>query len=359
MTLFERLTQIFTKDATKYAHVLIPRDHVENPGYPELELEAGKHYFRLWLNEMFLKKEVDWFRSWHPVAHSLVVFQFGDQKIEIPHVAGPSHIANLDEGHLENVIQLDHAMTTLMPFDGGLVEVVVALVAMKGKDFVAAVTKVLGDLSKLLMAPQLSSSLSIAMPIASGIQDLLGGESGAIHLGIHQSFTGKGGGGGILQNGYIAVVRGDPKVYSKERLWVKGNRLHMGDSLAKAELLTGVTHMLFRLEGQTERDDWRGLKTISDSFAEALKALSESDEDKAKDAFRRTLLLVRMSPDLTRSHRSLVASALKEEFEEARKQGFGAVPMSARSLEDVVKRRATPGALLSDVQLETLFSEDD
>ncbi len=91
------------------------------------------------------------------MAHSLVVFQFGDQKIKIPYVAGPSHIANLDEAHLERVISLNDPMTTLMPFDGGVME--------------------------------------------------------------------------------IAVVRGDPNVYSRSRLWIKGDRLCIGDSLEKAELL--------------------------------------------------------------------------------------------------------------------------
>lgn len=358
MTLFERLTQLFTKDAQKYAYLPIARDHVANPTYLDEPLVPGKHYFRLWLSELYLAKEVDWFRTWIPVAHSLVVFQFGDQKIEIPHIAGPSHIKDLDESHLQRVISLSHPMTSLMPFDGGIVEVVIALVAMKGKDFVGAVTKVLGDLSKLLMAPQLSSALSIAIPVASGVQDLLGGESGQIHLGIHQSFTGTAGGGAILRGGYIAIIRAPEASYPREKLWVCDGRLRFGNTLAASEPLTGITHMLLQLEGQTERDDWHALKTISDAFAEALKYLAEGEDDKAKDAFRRTLFLIKTSPDLTRAHRSIVATALKEEFEEARAAGFGAVPLSDRTLAQIVARRAPPidAIALSEPTLESLFT---
>jgi hypothetical protein len=357
MTLFDRLTQLFSKNAQKHVYAPIPRDHVADADYSDEPLVAGKHYFRLWLKEMFLEKEVDWFRTWIPMAHSLVVFQFGNQKLEIPHVAGPTHIKDLDEGHLQNVISLNHPMTSLMPFDGGVVEVVIALVGMKGKDFAAAVTKVLGDLSKLLMQPQLSSALSIALPVATGVQDLLGGESGQIHLGVHQSFTGKAGGGASLRGGYIAVIRGSEAEYPPKRLWVANGGLRIGDSLAGSQPLTGVTHMLLQLEGQTERDDYRSLTSISDAFEDCLKQLSEGAEDKAKDAFRQTLFLVKTSPDLTRAHRVTVAAALREEFEQARQDGLASVRSSERSLSEIIRRRA-PNAQdvqLRDESLESLF----
>lgn len=355
-TLFERLTGILTKNGPKHVCVNIPRDHVADPQYDDEPLVAGKHYFRLWLNEMYLEKEVDWFRTWIPVAHSLVLFQFGDQKIEIPHVAGPSHIKDLDESNLQRVINLHHPMTPLMPFDGGTVEVVVALVAMKGKDFVSAVTKVLGDLSNLLMAPQLSSALSIAMPVASGMQDLLGGESGQIHLGVHTTFSGQSGGAARLRAGHIAVIRGIERDYPPEKLWVKDGRLRFGDSLNGSVPLTGVTHLLLQLEGQTERDDWRALKSITDSFAECLKYLAEGEVEKAKDAMGRTLLLVRMSPDLTRAHRAAAAVALREEFEEARTNGLGAIPSGVGSLDEILKRRPSNSGD-EEPSLESLFSD--
>jgi hypothetical protein len=340
MKLSERLTQLFSKDATHLARIAIARDHVKDATYSDEPLESGKHYFRLWLTEMFLTKEVDWFRRWYPMAHSLVILQFGDQQIEIPHIAGPSHLKDVDEAHLERFIALDHAMTGLVPFNGGLVDIAVALLAMKGQDYSASIGKVLGDLSKLLVAPQLSSVLNIALPVASGIEDLLGGQSGEIHLGLSQSFTGKdGGGANVLRGGYFAVVRGREADYPAPELWVVENRLRQGTTLANSTPLEGVTYMLFRLESQTNRDDFRSLKSIADPFKEALKYLSEGDEAKATDALRRTLLLVRMSPDLTRAHRAAVSAALREEFDEAKKEGIGAVSLGV-DIDDVVRRRA-------------------
>jgi hypothetical protein len=359
MSLFDTLKQLFSKEALKYIYLPVPRDHVKDAQYADGALQAGKHYFRLWLAEMFLKKEVDWFRTWYPMAHSLVVFQFGQQTIEIPHVAGGAKLQGLSEADLSRVIQLNHPMTALIPYNGGVIELVTALVAMKGADSMAAVVKVMGDLSATLVSPQLSSVLNMALPIASGVQDLVGGGNGAIHLGVHQSFTGEGGGGAnLLRPGYIAVIRGSQREYPPERLWIANDQLRIGATQESSEPLTGVTYMLFRIEARAERDDWTGLKDISDSFKEALKYLGESDEEKAKLAFNRAAMLARMSPDLTRADRGRVALALKEEFEEARNSGLGAVPTADRALEGIIGRRAisVDEALANEPSLFALLS---
>jgi hypothetical protein len=360
MSLFEILTGLFTKESAKYAYYAIDREHVSGSNYSDESLQAGKHYFRLWLAEMYLKKERNWFKDWHPVVHSLIRFQFGTQTVEIPHVAGANQLKEVTLNNLEKVISLNYPMTTLMPFNGGVVEVLSALIAMEGKNYVGSVIKVLGDLSGLLVVPQLSTALSIAAPIAAGVQDLLGGKNGELHLGLHQAFT-CGDGGAELRPGFIAVLLGDEKDYPKNELWVHENRLRRGKTLQNTNPLTGVTYMLFRIASTTERDDWRGLSNIADAFRESLKYLAEGDSDKAQLGLKRALLLVLSSPDLTRADRARVAKALKEEFDEARSSGLSATQVAKRTFEDVVARRAiSPNdALLEGAPtLQGLFAEE-
>src|SRR5271165_5895637 len=132
MSLFDTFKELFSKEAQKFVYAPIARDHVKDANYSGEALESGKHYFRLWLVELFLEKEIDWGRSWYPMAHSLVVFQFGQQTIEIPHVAGAPKLQGLTDSDLQSFIRLNYPMTALMPFNGGVVELVTALVAMKG-----------------------------------------------------------------------------------------------------------------------------------------------------------------------------------------------------------------------------------
>jgi hypothetical protein len=345
MSLLDSLKSIFAKDARKQAYVFVPHANVEKPNFSDEPLESGKHYFRLWLAEMFLEKEVNWFRQWYPVTHTLVTFQFGDQTLEIPHVAGASQLKGLTEGNLQKAISLNYPLTTLMPFNGGVVDIVAALVAMKGQDYISSVVKVLGDLSQLLVVPQLSAALSIALPIANGVQDLLGGSAGEMRLGLHQAFVGKGGGGtNLLRGGYIAVIDAPAGDYPEARLFVKQDRLCFGDTMASSDLLTGVTHMLFRIEPWNERDDWASLKNIQEPFNEMHRLLLDGEEEKAEQAKKRAIIIAKTSPDLTRADRNRIALAIKEEFDQAKAGGLGAVPAGDRNLNSLMQRRAISAA---------------
>ena len=336
MGLWDTVTGWVKRDSRKYIYLPIPADHVKDAKSDGAPLEAGKHYFRLWLTEMYLKKEREWFKSWYPVVHSLVRFQFGSQVVEIPNVAGPMHLKDVNESSLERALQLNYNLTTLMPYNGGVVEVAAGLLAMEGKNYLKSAIKVMGDLSGMLVVPQLSAALAVAAPIANGVQDLLTGGNGQMELGLHQAFTGAGGGGANdLRPGYIAVLLADESKYDKGQFWVENDRLRYGASQAASQPLTGVTHMLFRIESRTERDDWMGLMTIVQSRDEALKAISEANSEQADTAIKRTIYLVRTSPDLTRADRKRVADALKAEFDEA-KEGFE----SKADLKDVIERRA-------------------
>jgi hypothetical protein len=337
MDLWGTITGLVNRDSRKYIYVQIPPDHVKGAQSDGAALEAGKHYFRLWLTEMYLKKERDWFKSWYPVVHSLIRFQFGTQVVEIPHIAGPLHLDGVTDANLDRAVQLNHNLTTLMPYNGGVVELVAGLLAMEAKNYLGSALKVMGDLSGLLVVPQLSAALTIAGPIATGLQDLLSGGSGQMDLGLHQTFIGAGGGGGNeLRPGYIAVVLAEEGKYKAEQFWIESDRLRYGPGQDSSQPLTGVTHMVFRIEARTERDDWAGLKTVIEARDEALKAIA-ADND-ADSAIKRTIFLVRTSPDLTRADRKRVADALKSEFDEAR-QGFESAS-TPESFEDVIARHA-------------------
>jgi hypothetical protein len=359
MSLLDKLKAIFKEDARKRAYVFIRHDHTENATFDDKPLQAGKHYFRLWLSEMFLDKRVDWFREWYPMAHTLVSFQFGDQNLQVPHVAGASQLKGVTEESLNRMVSLNYQLTTLMPFNGGVVEVIAALVAMKGKDYIGSVVKVLGDLSQLLVVPQLSTALGVALPIASGVQDLIGGGSGKMQLGMHQAFVGEGGTGvNVLKPGYFAVIDGNAEDYSESTFWVKEGRLYQGTDMASSKLFETASHLLFQVEVRDQRDDWTSLKNIQDAYQESLRQLGEGESEKADLAIKRAIVLARTSPDLTRADRNRVALAIKEDFDQAKGGGLGAVPRRGSTLESVIDRRAisVDAAFDEDPRWETLLS---
>jgi hypothetical protein len=340
-------------------HRLNPAQHVDVSAQP-VTLEAGKHYFRLWLSEMYLTNDVEWFQKWHPALHSLIIFQFGSQKVEIPHIAGSLNLPDFKANNLERVLHLNYPMTTLMPFNGGVVEVAAGLLAMKGQNYLNNFIKVMGDFSNLLVVPQLSAALAIAGPVANGIQTLLGGaEDGRLELGLHQAFTGAGGGGAAdMKSGYIAVIAGEETKIKKENLWVAGDRLRYGNSKENNQPLTGYTYMLFRIESRTERDDWSALSNIAEPFNKSIEALGQGEMEKAESLLRTTIVTALQSPDLTRADRSRVVKAMKEAYDQAKKDiGLGAVPSEQLKLEKAMQKAVDVETALNEPEptLEDLF----
>jgi hypothetical protein len=342
MSLLDTLKGWIQKDAVKYLVPRIPFDHVENPKYEDRILRAQKDYCRLVLAEMHLKEGTSWFSTWYPVVHALVRFQFGGKTVDIPRVAGTSQIANLEKQDLSKRVALNYPLTTTMPFSGGDVEIEAGLLAMQGSNDLKSLLKVLGDFSGLLAVPQLSAALAVAGPLANGLQNLLSGGNGHLELGFHQTFANTGG-DSDLRPGYHAVLLVTEKQIDPKDLWVKGDRLHVGKTLASSEMLTGVTHMLLRLEGFSERDDWEALESINGPFEKAKEALANNsfqENDEYVTQLRAAQSAAVTSPDLTRADQVRIAKAIKDALEELK--GLRAVPPEKAGLADAIERFGIP-----------------
>ncbi len=314
------LKERFRRDATKWAYVSIPPDHVscENgKTFSSEPLVARRDYFRLWLSEMHLQRDRNWFKSWYPVVHTVVHLQFGTQQVEIPYVAGSLNLKDVDDAHLDQSIRINFPITTLVPFGGGVVEIDGGLIAVEGTDDINRLIKAVGNFSALLK-PQLSVALGVANTIADSMFELVGATNGQLQLGLHQAFTGTGGmGANQLVGGYFAVVAADQRSINKNSLWVKDNRLYSGSDKDYLTPFIERTHMLFRIEGTSERDDWDGFATIDDPRKRALESIWMGDQKKARNFHSIAMAAVWTLPDLTAADRHVVSAALDKEFKDA------------------------------------------
>jgi hypothetical protein len=313
MPLWEALTRLVENDAQKLVYTRIAPDRVDR-AIDARPLEAGRHYFRLWLAEMFLQKQTRTGVSWYPAVHALVRLDFGSQRVEIPNIASAARVGlQQAEGGSGDVVARNFPLTPTVPFNGGTVDVDVGLVAIEGENGIEAFIQALGGFAGLLAVPQLSAALSVAQPLASAVQELLGAGNGRRHLGLHDSFAAN-----TLVPGYIAVVRASDADVQPERLWVFNDQLCEGNSASAARHMPFVRHdhLLLRLEGFEQRDDWESLTSIKQPFAEARRALSEQNSDRAAFYLRSALLRALEAPELTRADRRRVVDALKQRFEQ-------------------------------------------
>ncbi|MEM9493781.1 MAG: hypothetical protein AAGC55_31835, partial [Myxococcota bacterium] len=276
------IKELFQRNAQNYLYTPIPPERTDIAG-DAAAIAPGERYIRIWLVQMALKRDRSWFSTWHPAVHCVVRLQFGDQpQVEIPYVAGPLNIPDLSDNNLDRVVHLNHQLTPLLPYAGGVVGLSAGLLAMQGDDQLKGFIDTLSSFSSLLNVPQLSATLKVAGPVASGVRNLVADADGDLHLGLQQSFTAAGGGGSNdLRPGYFAVVHATRDQVDPDQLRIENDRLHLGD-----EPLGGHAFMLFRIEVREERDDYEGLTAIWGPWQKAVNELAKLDETTAETMLR-------------------------------------------------------------------------
>jgi hypothetical protein len=348
MSIFDSpLLKAFRNEAQQRERIVLLPDHIFPAPVSAEPVLGGKGYFRLWLSEMFLKRDRDWGRTLYPVVQSLTTFRFGSPAadIEFAQVAGPSHLASIDQAHLDRVVQLDYALTPLVPYSGGTVQVETGLIATKADDMLKRFLDVMSSFSSLLNVPQLSSVLGIAETVSKGMEQLLGVTDKELVLGYEQTFA-DGGGGNQLRSGYIAVVDAPRGTLAPAQVWVKDGALLTGPDLAGAQPLTGVHYMLMRLETSPTRSDWPTLGTISEPLNKATNLMAQIDATgmpnfKGAEGFiLQAIAAAWTTPDLIEDDRKRVAAAIKARYKE-QKEVF--------SLESGERSLALPSVTGADV----------
>ena len=351
MSFWKRLGLV--RDSRKNISLSIPHTHIKDAHYTPVTLKAELHYFRLVLCEMSLRRDRAWFASWYPAVHSLVRCTFGDRVVQIPYIAGGLTLPDITPTNLNRVVQMNHPLTSLMPFNGGDVELDAGLFALKGEDYLDNLLKVLGDFAQKLTLPQVSTVLNVAGPLAHGVEELLGARDKTLHLGFRRRFSSGGDGSSNLQSGYFAVIRAEEGQIDPQQLWVADGRLRIGPSLEQNQPLSGYAYMLFRIECHKDRNDWRQLNSIGEPFSMAVEALMDQQPEVSEWMLRRAYKAVLNSPDLTIAHRSAAARQLQADYKKISNLDLNAVQPDLTNLQ-LIMDNAMPAETALKLGLPTL-----
>lgn len=354
-TLWNSIRSLVDKNRASYVYARIPRD-ASDAADGDAPLTPQASYLRLWLCELYLGKSRAWGRDWFPAVHAGVRLKLADRD-----EATLSRVVRPPDGQLGEGVYLNHRLTELLPYNGGVVEIEAALLALPGASYLSAAIGVLQQFSSLVVPP-LGTALVVAAKVSEGVTDLVDATQGGVHLGYHDSLvSGGGGGGNLLQPGYLAVVLATAEQVDAGRLSVTGDRLRYASRPGDpAGPLVGHDYLLLRVEGRTDRDDWRMLSNIDEAMQQAVVALSQGDEERARAHRAAALAAAWQSPDLALHDRRRVVVAIKEELAAVQSEGFGAVGGAVRSLDDVMSSRAMPLAqatALGELTAEEVFGE--
>jgi len=365
MSFWDDFSQIFARDARKHKALFLDPQRVDVE-YDANPIKEGEAYCRLWLVEMCLSKGWELFKTRYPVVHSVMRFIHGGETVTIPYLAGPGFLKELTEDNLDRIIQYNHPLTPLFPFNRGLVELQAGLFSMVASDQMAKFITALGRFSQLLPVPQLSAVLSVADPVYRGIEDLLEVGGGRLELGYQQTFDGAIGGSNYLRTGYFVAILAEEQEIAESTLCIVNDSLRIGAPGKAKEFVThhhwpleGYSYMLFRLERRTSQD-WESLTDIKDLVYKAQEAASKGDYQQANNILTAVKIAVFRSPDLTRfDKRQMVLKITEELHEWGLESTKGPVPQP--SLYSIMQRAALPVDAKTEAEfaaLEAVFDVD-
>jgi hypothetical protein len=310
------------------------------------DVRPHEDYVRVWLADMFLAKDQQWFRSHFPAVTASVRLNYaGSQEQEFTRLVRPPENVR-GPGEFSNF-----ALTPLLPYRGGQVEVEGGLTALKGESSLVAALGILQDLSSLV-GPPLTQALGIAGKVANGADALLDATDGPVLLGTHEGFGAAGGGGQVLRSGHLVCIGAPRGTFAADQLRITEAGLEVG-----GRPLEGYDSFVLRIERRESRDDWR-FPVFDELLRRAVDALRAGDRA-GFEAFRRGAIAeVWNSLDLTRADRKWVSQNLAEELKDAEESGLGLAADDAPTLAAVMERGAPAEVVAqrADLSLEELLN---
>ncbi len=341
MKLWQNFADNVNREAKKYTTLFLPEYRVDVDG-DRSPINAGEAYCRIWLVEMRLAKDVDWFKQRYPVVHTAVRFNHSGKPVTIPYIAAPGNLKELAADNLDKVIQYNYPLTPLFPFNQGLVELQAGLFSMAASDPIGKFIKTMGRFSQLLPVPELSKVLNLADPVYRGIEDLLDIGERRLELGYQQTFSdADGGGSNLLREGYFVAILAAEQEINSEQLCIVNDSLKVGYPgktkvfVREAKPLEGYSYMLFRLEKRTAQD-WESLTSIKELVEQAQDAVFDAKYEAVKILLLPAIkAAIYRSPDIVKSDCKKMVLKIEDYLQEL---GLQAGKVQRKSLFSIMQR---------------------
>ena len=268
------------------------------------------------------------------------------------------------------------------PYEGGDLKLFAGLFRVVEKDWAKGALGLLETVAKAFDATRLTSMISIADPLVSGVESLLGMTEVQMRVGLQRSYSqpGKASPGNqeesvdVLSSGYQALLgREGAQVNPQQRrkFWVIDGRLQCGDSAETAIDYRDTDFMLIRLTPLTGRPDYKQFD-FDGQFARAREEITQGNAATAAKTFMRGATSLATSRDIVKPQRSeliadyrdkhkLALQEYKQNVKASRGQGFsGGVrlkPTTEAELRKVALRARAAGSvdpeeMLASIQLD-------
>lgn len=288
-------------------------------------IEAGKHYFSVRINEVFLSYSRKWAVTYDPMVFTVSEFDYDGKKATVPFVVGATLLKDKMEKLPEGMIFQDTRVAGLHPYNGGPLAFSIVLCRVEQTNYLRKLMEVIEGASSTYtadFATILTDYLKIAKVVMSGVESLLGLEETEPLVGFRREFDPDA--GDDFRAGYYVLFNSDNDGIDENKLWVAGNRLLYGDSLAAAKEFRKEDYVLYSITGTADRSDTKSLpfyqhwKDVS-SYATQLTNIDDKNWDIIRGKMFALQDALRLSPDLTPQQSASLFEGFKNEILEIKK----------------------------------------
>lgn len=286
---------------------VIPDNQIINDRRTKTAINTGDEcYFRIVLNNLYLKDRRILWNQVIPMVHSLLTFKVvgKSESTVIPQIIGSKQIEKFND-QLDDVIDLNKVVIGPVVYSGSEIEILLALFAVKSKDYAEVFLNVLSSLSDMVGGgSEINTALKIIEPLKEGLGSLIGIGEIEPKIGLHDTIGVKNG------NFYGVVIDRAQDAQLASQLWVDGGRLyHKDPQSGELKIYQENDYFLFSFEWLKEREDWQTLESVYSTYHEALKKTGSNDQVSSVDKFKNAVF---DSMDLTLPNKIQIIKYLQD-----------------------------------------------
>jgi hypothetical protein len=304
------------------------QEQVEGGDSLGIAFQKGQHYFQVRINEMFLAHKRQWFSKYDPVVFAATEFLYDRETKMVPQVIGPNLLSQYQRDLPDGVRYINTPVSGLHPHVGGDVVLVIILYRAKRanhlRSLLSIVEKVVGVFDP---STALRSYLIIANVILDGLEAILGADETKAVVGVRHNI----GVGDPFRSGNYALIDAPEASIDRARLWVRGNRLCIGDSLETSAPYREHDFVLFSIVQSGERDDVQKLPFFPLWRQTQELAIRPNSWAEAKTSFQALWRELLFSPDLTELQKDKLKDSFHGELARLRDEARGLAEMAART----------------------------
>lgn len=252
--------------------------------------KADESYFSIWVNEMFLYNEREWFNKYEPIVYTNTEFQYGTQKkVESPFVVGRTMLADKKIPVSQGTLFRNTEVAGVHPYAGDKLTLYLVLSQYKSVDYLEKTLRLVEKISGIFndnVRAILEKVSGMALVIKEGIESFHDSPNVRPVLGKREEFSAQV---KDIMPGYFALINMPENEISADQFFVKEDKLFYGNSLKDCEPYRESDYVLYSLINVPARQDENTLP-FHQVFLDLKKATGEvgrvKDENDEKDKER-------------------------------------------------------------------------